>query len=176
MTSSTIKLRYFKNQDIGLKVAWINDKQINKYLHYDLPLCEDRTLNWYQSILNNGSREDFVYELCLADRNIPLGLIGLINIDNINKKAEFYIVNGEKKYWGKGYATIATNSFLTDMFLKHNLNKIYLYTEIENKSAQKLFEKIGFKQEGLLKNDLIFNSRNIDRYIYGLYREEFVDE
>ena len=171
-----VHLRLFKKSDIDLKVKWINDPDINKYLHYDLPLCPDRTLNWYQSIMNNSSREDYIYEVIENDITIPLGLIGLIGIDRKNKKAEFYIINGEKKYWGRGLASEATKEFLQHVFLKHNLNKVYLYTEADNVSAQKLFEKIGFEKEGLLKEDLIHMSKKVDRYYYGIYRKDFLSE
>lgn len=174
--SNKIHLRYFKKTDIELKVQWINDSDINKYLHYDLPLCPDRTLNWYQSILNNSSREDYIYELEENSIITPLGLIGLIDIDRKNKKAEFYIINGEKKYWGKGFATKATRKFLQHVFLKYDLNKVYLYTEVDNVSAQNLFKKIGFEREGLLKKDLIHMGNKIDRYYYGIYREVFFSE
>jgi RimJ/RimL family protein N-acetyltransferase len=46
------------------------------------------------------------------------------------------------------------------------LRKIYLFTEVENNSAQKLFAKLGFKKEGLLKNDLYYIDRFIDRYLF----------
>lgn len=173
---NNIHLRLFKKSDVDLKVDWVNDPAINKFLHYDLPLCPDRTLNWFQGILTNSSREDYVYEIIDNDNIIPLGLIGLIGIDKKNKKAEFYIINGEKKYWGQGLATQATITFLKHVFLKHDLNKIYLYTEVDNLSAQKLFEKIGFKKSALLKEDLIHMGEKIDRYYYEIYRKGFLSE
>lgn len=171
-----VGLRLFQKSDIDLKVKWINDPDINKYLHYDLPLCPDRTLNWFQSMINNSSREDYIYEIVENGVKVPLGLIGLIGIDKGNKKAEFYIVNGEKNYWGKGLASKATKAFLQHVFLKHDLNKVYLYTEVDNNSAQKLFEKIGFEKEGLLKEDLIHMGNKLDRFYYGIYREDFLSD
>ena len=53
------------------------------------------------------------------------------------------------------------------------LNKVYLYTEKENFSAQRLFERIGFQKEGLLKEDLIYNERKVDRFLYGITKEEY---
>src|SRR5699024_12522468 len=111
--------------------------------------------------MSNNSREDFVYEVSTESGNVPIGLIGLLNIDKKYRKAEFYIVNGEKSYWGKGFASKATNFFLNYTFLKHNLNKVYLYTEVDNIPAQKLFEKVGFKKEGLLKADLIYMGKKV---------------
>jgi len=173
--NSSINLRLFRKSDVDLKVKWINDEEINTFLHYDLPLCPDRTLNWFNKIMSNNSREDYIYEINTDNGPVPIGLIGLLGIDNKNRKAEFYIVNGEKKYQGRGLAAEATKAFLNHAFLKHNLNKIYLYTEVDNKPAQKLFKKIGFQQEGLLKEDLIFMGRKVDRYSYAIYREVFLN-
>ena len=176
MTSNEVSFRLFKKSDIEYKVKWINDPSINKYLHYDLPLCPDRTLNWFNKIMSNSSREDYIYEVNVSGKMKPIGLIGLLDIDQKNNKAEFYIVNGEKEYWGKGISTKVMQLFLKEMFLKRQLNKIYLYTEVDNKGAQKVFEKLGFKQEGLLKEDLIYRSRKIDRLLYAIHRKDFFYE
>jgi len=176
INEETVHLRLFNKSDVQRKVKWINDSKVNRYLHYNLPLCPDRTMNWFNRIMTDASREDYVYEIITESEFIPIGLIGLLGIEQKNQKAEFYIVNGEKKYWGKGYALQATKLFLNHAFLKHNLNKIYLYTEVDNVPAQKLFEKIGFKKEGLLKEDLIHMGKKIDRYYYAIYREGFLYE
>lgn len=171
-----IKLRGFNQSDIPNKVRWINNPEINHFLHYDLPLCEDRTLNWYNSILNKSTRSDFVYEVEHKGQYIPIGLIGLLDISMKNKKAEFYIVNGNTEFHGKGIAYKASVEYLKDSFLKYDLNKVYLYTEVENLAAQKLFEKIGFTKEGCLQQDLFQNEKFIDRFVYGLLRKELINE
>lgn len=171
-----INLRLFNKSDVDLKVKWINDKEINTFLHYDLPLCPDRTLNWFNKVMSNSSREDYVYEISTDTGSVPIGLIGLLGIDNKSRKAEFYIVTGEKEHWGKGLASQATKLFLKHVFLKHNLNKVYLYTEVDNVSAQNLFTKIGFQKEGLMKEDLIYMGRKVDRYYYAIYRGDFLNE
>lgn len=164
-----IQIRKFDEKDIPCKVRWINDEENNKYLHYDLPLREDKTLIWYK---NNKDRMDRI-DFTITYQNIPVGLIGLLNIDKKNKKAEYYICIGEKKYKGKGIAYNASKLLIDFAYNELDINKLYLYTEISNTAAQKLFEKVGFQQEGLLRNDLIYNGKIIDRYIYGLILEEY---
>lgn len=95
-----ISIRKFKEEDIPYKVKWINDERNNKYLHYDLPLREDKTLEWYNKIKDRNDRADFT----ITYDNEPVGLIGLLNIDHNNKKAEYYICIGEDSYKGKGIA------------------------------------------------------------------------
>lgn len=165
-----IKIRKFQEDDIPYKVKWINDTDNNQFLHYDLPLREDKTLLWFNSIKDRTDRADFT----ITYNGEPAGLIGLLYIDNKNRKAEYYITLGGSEFKGKGIATIASKLLIEESYHNYNLNKIYLYTEVENKSAQRLFERIGFIKEGLLKEDLIQEGRKVDRFIYGLFVEEYL--
>lgn len=168
----SIAIRAFEEKDIPYKVKWINDDDNNKYLHYDLPLREDRTLIWFRDIGNRMDRLD----LTITNDGEPAGLLGLLNIDQKNKKAEYYICLGGEKFRGRRIAETATKLLINKAYIEFGLNKIYLYTETGNICAQKFFEKIGFKKEGLLKNDLIHNGRKIDRYAYGMDVESFISE
>ena len=167
-----IKIRKFQKKDIYYKVKWINDNENNKFLHYTLPLREDATLVWFNSIKDREDRLD--YTITFDDK--PVGLIGLLDIDIKNKKSEFYITIGERNFKGRGIGTIATDLLIKESFNAFKMNKIYLYTEVENRNAQKLFERIGFLKEGLLKEDLIQNRKKIDRYVYGLLVEDYLNK
>lgn len=167
-----IVIRKFEEKDIPYKVKWINDKNNNKYLHYDLPLREDKTLAWFKKIKDRVDRADYT----IIYNGKPAGLIGLLNIDPKHKDAEFYICLGEEEYKGKGIGYIATKLLIDIAYKELGLNRIYLYTEIGNISAQRLFDKIGFRKEGVIRNDLVYNGRNIDRYIYGLDLESYINK
>lgn len=167
-----IKIREFQKDDIPYKVKWINDTENNQFLHYDLPLREDKTLLWFNSIKDRTDRADFT----ITYNGEPAGLIGLINIDNKNRKAEYYIALGGTAVKGKGIATTASELLIEESYRKYNLNKIYLFTEVDNRSAQKLFERIGFVKEGLLNGDLIQEGRKVDRFVYGLLVEEYLSK
>jgi len=164
-----ISIRKFDEQDVENKIRWINNPNNNKYLHYDLPLEFDKTLEWFNKNKDRTDRYDAVIQV----DGIAVGLIGLLEIDKRNKKAEFYIALGEEEYKGKGIASKASKILLDYSFNDLELNKLYLYTEKENVSAQRLFEKIGFQKEGLLKEDLIYNNRKVDRYSYGIVKSEY---
>lgn len=160
----SIAIRKFEEKDIPLKVKWINDEKNNRYLHYDLPLKEEKTLKWFRNLSNRTDRAD--YTIIIGDE--PIGLIGLLSIDLKNMKAEYYICLGEEKYKGRGIAQAATKLLIYTAYKEFGLNKIYLYTEISNVGAQRLFERAGFVREGLSKNDIIHNGQLLDRYVYGL--------
>ena len=172
MFNQEVVLRKFEERDIDNKVKWINDSNNNKFLHYDLPLEHVKTLNWF---LKNKDRIDR-YDAVIEYEGKPVGIIGLLGIDNKNRKAEYYITMGEHEYKGKGIAFKASQELLRYAFNELNLNKVYLYTEVENTPAQGLFNKLGFEKEGTLKEDLIINNQKKDRYIYGVFKDRWNKE
>lgn len=164
-----VTIRKFERNDIPKKVEWINNPENNQFLHYDIPLEVGKTEIWFENNKDRNDRYDAVIE---AD-GVPCGTIGLLSIDKKNKKAEFYIAMGEATLKGKGIATEASKLILSYGFETLNLNRIYLYTEVENIAAQGLFEKIGFLKEGCIKEDIFSRGRYVDRFIYGVCKRGY---
>ena len=167
MEKGKIKIRKFQVEDIPKKVSIINDSNNNKYLHYDLPLEEDKTKLWFNKVKDSVNRVDLTI---LYDNEI-VGFIGLLNVDEKNKKAEYYICV-DSHYSGQGIGKTSTELLLQYAFSDIKLNKVYLYTEEDNQKAQFLFEKVGFKKEGFLKDDIYYNERFVSRYVYGIWKED----
>lgn len=166
----SISIRKMNSSDIDLKVKWINNKKNNRHLHYKLPLDRQKTLHWYEQIKDNQERFDGIIEY----NGIPVGLIGLLNI--VDSSAEYYIAIGECEYLGKGIAKIASKLLLQKAFKDYNLEKVILYTEIDNYKAQRLFESIGFKRLGLA-DAKVYNPRlneYVERYIYEISKSDFI--
>lgn len=160
-----VSLRDFTEDDINLKIEWINNPNNNQYLHYDIPLEYDKTLNWFQQ-KDNAHRVD-----CIIEYNgVPIGVIGLLAIDNINCKAEYYITIGNTSYQNKGIATKATMLILEYAFLDLNLNKVYLTVDADNVKACKLYERVGMTCEGIFREDLLRHGQLIDRRRYAILK------
>ena len=164
-----VALRKFERTDIPRKVEWINNPENNQYLHYDIPISIEGTEKWFDSHAADTTRYDAVIEV----DSIPVGTIGLLSIDRKNRKAEYYIAMGEPAYKGKGVAKEATRLILAYGFETLGLNRIYLFTESENIAAQRLFEKAGFVKEGIIRQDIVSHGRLVDRFAYGLLREDW---
>lgn len=164
-----VRIRLFEKYDIPLKIKWVNDPDNNKFLHYNLPLEVKKTEEWFEKNKGSQNRYDAIIEV----DGVSVGLIGLTSIDEVNRKAEYYVLLGEAKYRGMGVATKATKCLLSYAYETLKLNRVYLYVELENLAAIKCYERIGFKREGTIKNDLFFKGRFVDRYIYGLNKKDF---
>jgi RimJ/RimL family protein N-acetyltransferase len=162
---NNVSIRKFCKEDIENKVKWINDERNNKYLHYDLPLDLKKTQNWFDNNINNNSRFDAVIML----DDIPVGVIGLLSIND--ESAEYYITIGEQFAKGKGVGKAASYLLLDYAFDNLMLKKVTLYTEVDNVSAQKLFERVGFIKIGLEKDSALNRGKFVDRYYYEATKE-----
>ena len=164
-----VGIRGFKEEDIENKVKWINDPLNNSFLHYNIPLNVEDTRKWFYSVSKNDNRHDMIIEY----DNKPVGVIGIININN--KKGEYYITLGENDYKRKGISYEATKQILDYAFKELDLEKVWLCVDDLNFAAKKLYEKVGFKQEGFLRKDIYFKGKMVDRCMYGILREEWTN-
>jgi len=166
LSEGQIALREFEENDIENKVKWINDEKNNRYLHYDIPLSVEKTFEWFKNKARNRMDCVILYD------NIPVGLIGLIGIDKINQKAEFYISMGNENFKRKGIATIATKLILKYAFEELSLNKVYLNVDEDNTAACRLYEKLEFQLEGRFLKDILHRGELINRLRYAIYRKD----
>lgn len=168
-----IYIKPISKGDITDKVRWYNDEEVSEFLHYEEKFTIKKSLSWLEKVENDSSRYEYIIQLKNNGIFTNVGIVGLFNLDLKNKKAGFYITIGEKEFQGKGIAKKATIYFLKDSFKKFDLEKIYLYTDNDNITAQKLYEKVGFVKEGLLRKELFYKNKFIDRCYYGILRREF---
>ena len=168
-----VTLRRFTLEDIPLKVRWINDSRNNRYLHYDLPLEETKTAQWFLKVQNSETRLDLTIEC----DGIPVGIAGLLEIDRNHGCAELYITVGEEAYKGKGIAREAMRLLLQTGFCDLGLHRIYLLTETGNIPAVRAYDKFGFVREGCLRDEFR-NARGeyVSRYVYSMLDKEFEEQ
>lgn len=161
-----VKIRKFEYRDIEKKIEWINNPDNNKYLHFDLPLEYNKTCKWFKKASIDEKRYDAIIEY----NDIPVGIVGLTNIDFKNKKCEEYITVGEAGFKRKGIATKAGILICLYAFKILSLNKIVAHVEYGNPSLY-LHLNIGFEIEGFLKKDLFVNDKFVDRFIMGMNKK-----
>lgn len=93
----------------------------------------------------------------LEDSKTAAGFIDLFEFDPKNKRAGIGIVIFSEKDRQKGYASEALE-LLIDYSFKHlDLRQLYANITEDNSASIQLFEKAGFKQNGI-KEDWIFSA------------------
>lgn len=79
-----------------------------------------------------------------------------------------------KPYWGKGMATEALHAIVHYGFTELDLNRIEATSQPSNFASQRVLEKVGFSNEGLLSEYICSREQYFDVFVYGLTRSVYL--
>jgi ribosomal-protein-serine acetyltransferase len=85
----------------------------------------------------------------------------------------------ELGYWldaamqGKGIVTAACRTMVRHAFEEHQLHKVVVSCAIDNPRSSAVAERLGFTQEGILRQADRLHDRYVDMVFYGLLKEEW---
>ena len=102
-----------------------------------------------------------------------IGNISLQDISWINRCAEFAILLGDKRHWGKGVGVLAGRSVLLHGFQKLDLERIYCGTAATNAGMNALALALGMTLEGARRKHLFLEGERVDLLEYGILKSEF---
>lgn len=77
------------------------------------------------------------------------------------------------EYWRQGYMTEVIQKAIEFGFNNLGLNRIEAFVEPENVGSRKVLEKIGFSEEGTLKEHFYWRNRFVDTVIYALLKKDY---
>lgn len=106
-------------------------------------------------------------------RSIELvGTCGYYDWDKIAHRAEIgYDLT--PVYWGQGIMTEALSATLEYGFRKMELNRIQAIIDSKNVRSIRLVERLGFKREGVLRQNSFFIGRFLDDIVFSLLKKEW---
>ncbi len=170
-----VLLRPFKRLDISYFLKWFNDPEVVQYLDMYLPMTEMSEEKFIEELGTARVRNDvlFVIEVIEGDSTKPIGNCGLHQINPKDHDAVFGIIIGEKDYWSKGYGVEAARLLINYGFQQLNLHRISSAAVAFNERSIKLHKKLGFEEEGRLRQAMFKNGQYHDRLEFGLLREEW---
>jgi RimJ/RimL family protein N-acetyltransferase len=96
---------------------------------------------------------------------------GLIHLDKKNRNAEVSIILGETKLHHRGLGTKALQLLINYGFQKLKLHRIEAEIFEYNKISVKLFEKLNFTREAILKDSLWRSGRWWNVYIFSIIND-----
>lgn len=172
LETQRLVLKLLDEQDEENIIKWRNKKDVidSLFSHQGVTVAQHRI--WYERYLKDESRIEFV--LVKKNDGIKIGTIGLSSIDYKNQKAEYGILIGEAQERGKGFAKEASIAIIDYAFFELNIQKIKLSVFSDNKNAIQLYQKLGFKEEGILRKEIYKNKRYKDVIAMALFKEDWM--
>lgn len=166
-----VRLRPVEPSDAEAVWRWNHDPDVMRWMSdgYAQPLAqvrkrlEERPPNAYGDLLLG-------IEAAAEERLV--GVVRLRDAEPERGCAELDIYIGEKGCWGRGYATDALRTVCRYGFEKMRLHKISLDVVTENHAAHHIYRKVGFVEEGRLRQVFRRDGQWYDMFLMGLLEGE----
>ncbi len=145
-------LRKLKEKDAEPMLQWMHDANVVKRMGADfMKMTIDDCLHFI-SVANKDEGTNLHRAIC-SENNEYLGTISLKNISVKDSNAEYAVVLCTKAM-GTGVAFDATKKILKLGFEELHLHKVYLCVKNSNIRARRFYEKVGFHEEGIFREQI----------------------
>ena len=151
---------------------WLNDPEVTRYMNQgNFPNSMESMVDYYEASVNSEKQVNLAIVTREEDRHV--GNIALNSIDWVNRTAEVGLLIGEKDYWGKGITSEAMELLEGYAFDRLNLRKLWSGPRAGNVAVVILHKKLGWVQEGRLRQEMMRDNQFHDVLMFGLLREEY---
>jgi len=102
-------------------------------------------------------------------------VVGALSLKNISHSMGY----GELGYGlaeshhGKGITTAALKLLIEKIFRETHLRRLLAFVHEENVASCRVLEKLGFQEEGLLREHYVINGAPVNEVLYGLLKSEW---
>lgn len=175
--SESLSLRRFARRDVASLEEAVRSSlaDLNEWLpwaHMDytredaVAFVRDSMVAW---------REGKAYDFAIRLRGAQLHA-GNISIWQTSRTGRI----GEIGYWvrtdlnRRGLATEATGALMRAGYEALGLHKIILRIAVGNRGSERVAEKLGFTQEGVLREELLIRGNWVDHSLYSMLEGEFM--
>ena len=174
LVGERIELRRHTRGNYRLYGEWYRDPEIWRLTSWAASplspsaverLFEDREL----------SSTDDSFAIHLKGEEQPIGVISLMNISEANDSAELSVIVGHPEDRNQGYGAEAISTILDHAFGDLDLNRVGLSVFEFNEDAISTYDKLGFREEGrlrqALKRDAVFHDAILMSVLESEWRE-----
>lgn len=164
-----IALHPIERDDLDFEIEHKNNPRIRRPLTLSTPLNREQAECRFEQ--HATSDEGVGLLICDEEREELVGKIVLFDIDETHGTSEiaYWLVPNA---WGNGYASEAVDLIVRYAFDERRLRRVTAHALIDNEGSQAVLERVGFQQEGLLRDAKYVNGEHCDVICYGLLATE----
>lgn len=167
-----VYLRRPEAKDVDFYYAYRNDWEVVSSLGGFSKGYSTRDLqDWVE--YHRKQQNEIIWTIAEKSSDNCLGHVGLYNIEHRVRNAEFAILLGDKKWWGRGLGKEITYRVIDYGFKQLNLNKVYLTVLANNERAIDLYRKLGLTTDGTLRADQFRDGQYLDSLLMSVLEDEW---
>lgn len=171
MESKNLVIRPTVFSDCELFAKWEKTPEVTEFFSINSDREYENVTREF--ILREVDKTKLQYTICSKEL-IPIGRIYISRIDTESDSLDItriYIADKDNR--GKGYGEEALRLILEYCFMNLHMERVTLDYFEGNSVAATLYEKLGFKHEGLARNGCKKNGKYYDLHLLSLLRAEY---
>jgi RimJ/RimL family protein N-acetyltransferase len=167
-----VVLRALERSDMELLQRFVNDREVHLLADddYFVPKSREQVEKMFEEM---GKSSEEIGPFGIEADGKLIGTCGLHHFDTHSRVCSFGINISERAYWDKGYGRDAVRVLLDYAFKHRNMRKMWLTVYADNERAIRSYKALGFKEEGL-QREQVWNEGSYKDWLYmGLLRSEW---
>ena len=166
---ATVRFRAVEREDLPILRDWRTDLMLAGVVRQWRHLNMINQENWLSKVTKSNRNIMFAF----YDEGAILGVAGLTYCDWIRRSSEASIYVGDRSARSRGYGAAALKELCRYGFDQLGLNRIYAEIFEFNKASVVLFEKSGFRQEGIREESHFYQGRFWNAIMVRLLKREW---
>lgn len=165
-----LTLRKITKKDLEDVYRYASDEEVSKFLLWSPHKSREQTKLYLKNITAAYNRGEY-FDWGIEYEGHIIGTVGFTTLDAINNKGEIgYVLSSE--FWGKGIACEAAQAIIKFGFDVLMLERLEARFMIENKSSRRVLEKLGLKEEGVIRHGVFAKGKYRDICLYSILSGE----
>ena len=175
LETDRLLLRRFTEADLDAFLAYRNDPEVAKWQGWSVPYPREKAV-------------EFIEEMKNRDPNEPGGWLQIAIVTKSENEfigdAAFFVKKDDnrqayigctimQKHWRKGYGVEATRRLLAYLFDERDMHRVIAETDVENAASWNTLERIGFRREAHLIENIWFKGAWASEYHYAMLESEW---
>jgi len=145
-----------------------NDPRVAEHLFTDVHITKEAQEKWYSQCY----LKDETYLIFIAiDGSLLVGYGQIIHADSVNHSCELGFCIAPE-FHSRGYGELLVRQLIEYAFEELKMHRVYLEVFAINVRAQDIYEKCGFKREGVLRDKILKNDRFRDVLVMSIIKRD----
>lgn len=174
LETERLLLRQFKPADLETFYTYRNDPDVAKYQGWEYPYPRVKAVQFVHdmSIAVPGHSNWLQLALELKSTGAMIGDVAFF-IKRDDERQAMIGYSLARPYWGNGYASEAIMRLLAYLFDEMKLHRVSAECDVENRLSWRLLERLGFRREAHLIENIYFKGAYGSEYHYAMLLREW---
>lgn len=176
LESQRLILRQFKDSDLESFFAYRNDPEVAKYQGWSFPYPRKKAMLFIRTMAVAEVSQNRWLQIAVelkSTRKMIGDVAFFIRKDDERQALLGYSL--ARPHWGNGYAFEALSRLLAYLFDELELHRVSAECDVENVASWKLLDRLGFRREAHLVENLFYKGTYVSEYNYAMLAREWME-